>query len=253
MENVNGWLGLAGRLVWPVFIGILLLVFSGESAELYFVLKDRIKSGSSFKVGLVEIGEQASKTEISTLVFPDLPVEAIGGPAEAVRKGSHRTLQRLQDGLKKSPYRRVDTLMVDSGVIYSPTLLKDYVNTLGVRFIVFRQNGKFDGWIEAGVFLSQLLSKLNKPDEELKEMTIPYDKLKKNIEGISNKTVQAKDSAQTVLQVMQERHTENLPVLDGKQFKFFANRGEILANLITKFILKKKGEEGKGRSAESGG
>jgi len=253
MDNEKSWFGLAGKLVWPVFIVALMLIFSSESAELYTILKDRIMSGSALKVGLFEIGEQASKTAISALVFPDLPVEAIGGPAEAVRKESGFALQRLQEELKKSPYRRVDTLMVDSGVIYSPTLLKDYINTLGVRFVVFRKNGRFDGWIEAGLFLNQLISRLNMPSEQLKEVTIPYDELKRGIVGISQKAVQAKDSARRVLQVMQEGHTENLPVLDGEKFKFFANRGEILANLISKFILKEKEVTEKAQKSPSGG
>ena len=253
MDNEKGWFGLAGKLVWPVFIVVLMLIFSSESAELYTILKDRIKSGSSFKVGLLEIGEKASRTEIGNLKFPDLPIEAIGGPAEAIRKGSKQTLERLQESLEESPYRRVDTLLVDSGVQYSPTLLNDYINTLGVRFVVFRQSKVFDGWIEARLFLSQLLSRLNKPPAELKKITIPYEDLKGKTVGISDKTVQAKDSVKIVLQAMKDGHTENLPVLDCEKFKFFANRGEILSNLISEFILKEKEEVGKAQSSGSGG
>jgi hypothetical protein len=91
------------------------------------------------------------------------------------------------------------------------------------------------------------------PSEDLKRVTIPYDELKHGIVGISNKAVQATDSARKVLQVMQEGHTENLPVLDGERFKFFANRGEILANLISKFILKEDEESGKPGSSGTGG
>jgi hypothetical protein len=253
MGNENGWFGLAGKLVWPAFIIILMVIFSSESAELYTILKNRIEAGSSLKVGLFEIGEQASKTEISALVFPDLPVEAIGGPAEAVQKKSGPALQRLQEELRKSPYRRVDTLLVDNGVIYSPALLKDYINTLGVKFVVFRKNRGFDGWIEAGLFINQLISRLNKPSDELKNVTIPYRELKRDIVGISNKAVQAKDSVRRVLKVMQEGHTENLPVLDGEKFKFFANRGEILGNLISNFILEKQEKSEKKQSKISGG
>jgi hypothetical protein len=253
MDNEKSWFVLAAQLVWPIFIVVLILVFRSESAEIYNILKDRIKSGSALKVGLFEIGEQASKTEISALVFPDLPVEAIGGPAEAVLKESGPALQRLQEALSKSPFRRVDTLIVDSGVIYSPTLLKDYINTLGVKFIVFRKNKRFDGWIEAGLFLNQLISRLNMPSKQLKEVTIPYDELKRGIVGISQKAAQAKDSARRVLQVMQEAHTENLPVLDSQEFKFFANRGEILANLISKFILKEKEGTEKDQRSIGGG
>lgn len=180
----------------------------------------------------------ASKTEINKLVFPDLPVEAIGGSADAVRKASGRALQTLQRELRNSPYRRVDTLMIDSSEQYSPSLLKDYINTLGVKFIVFRKNGTFDGWIEAGLFLNQFISRLNITPEDTDRLTIPYDGLRQGIVGISTKAVQATDTVRNVLREMQEEHTENLPVLESNRFKFFANRGEILANLISNFILR---------------
>jgi hypothetical protein len=254
MNNETSWVGFAGKLVWPVFIGILLLIFSGESSELYAILKDRIKSGSAVKLGsFLELGAQAGKTEVSQLLFRDLPIEAIGGPAEAVGKGSMHTLELLREGLKQSPYGRVDTLIIGSAGRYSPALFKDYVNTLGIRFIVFRQNGSFDGWIEAGVFLSQLFSQLNMSGVDPNQAIVKYDQLKRDIVGINHKAMQKTDSARQVLQAMQDAHTENLPVLDGKQFKFFANREEILANLISQLILKEPEDSSNAKNATSGG
>ena len=58
--EMNGWVGLAGKLVWSAFIGLLLLVFRGESAELYVLLKDRIESGGAVRIGsFLEPGERA--------------------------------------------------------------------------------------------------------------------------------------------------------------------------------------------------
>lgn len=252
MSEANGWFGLAGKLVWPVLIVGLILVFHKDSAELATIVKDRIKSGSAFKVGLLEVGEHAGKTSISALVFPDLPVEAIGGPAEAVTKANERTLTLLRNELRKRPYRRVDTLLLDSlEDRYSPILLREYISSLGVRFVVFRREGRFDGWIEASLFISQLWARLNRPAEELRNETIPYSALRQETAGISDKSVKTTDSVRTVLEAMQKGHTENLPVLDGKTFKFFANRGEILGNLISKFILEKR--EGGGNERNDGG
>lgn len=33
MDNDNGLYGLVGKLVWPIFIVVLLIIFSSESGE----------------------------------------------------------------------------------------------------------------------------------------------------------------------------------------------------------------------------
>lgn len=249
MENrevsIKDFVPLVEKLIWPVFIVIMLLSFSREARDIYGILKQRLSEGASIKIGgFLELGEKASETEIGQLGFANLRIEAIGGPAEAVSKESLGALDRLRQEIKASPSRRIDTLRVDDGKIYSPTLLRDYVSMLGVRFIVFESGGNFDGWMDAGVFVSQVaLLRPGASPGELAQANLRYAEIRGQMAGISKESALPSDSAKQVLQKMQKLHLENLPIVKDNRFVFFANRGEILSGLITSYILEPRGQK----------
>jgi hypothetical protein len=249
MENreisFKDFVPLVEKLIWPVFIVIMILSFSREAREIYGIFKQRLTEGASIKIGgFLELGQKASETEIGQLGFANLKIEAIGGPAEAVSKESLSALDRLRQEIKAAPNRRIDTLRVDDGRIYSSTLLKDYVSTLGVRFIVFEAGGNFDGWMDAGIFVSQLaLLRPGASPGELAQANLSYAEIRSQMAGISKESALPSDSAKQVLQKMQKLHIENLPIVKDNHFVFFANRGEILSNLITSYILEPGGQK----------
>jgi len=248
MDNKSGWfkssMPLITKLVWPAFIIIMLFVFMGETRDLYSIVKKRLTGGASFKLGgFLELGQQAGATEIKNLSLNNIPIEAIGGAANTAEKESLIALEKLREDLRKSPHKRVDTLKIDDTKKYSPTLLKNYVNTLGIRYILFQRGGKFDGWIESGIFISQLpLLFPGAPPDELDRAILKYSRLRGEIAGISTESAKSSDTAKQVLETMQELHVDNLPILKGDQFLFFANRGEILSNLISSFIIEQTNE-----------
>jgi len=43
---MRDWIPLINKLVWPAITGILLLVFHGETSEIYQATLDRIKRGA---------------------------------------------------------------------------------------------------------------------------------------------------------------------------------------------------------------
>jgi hypothetical protein len=249
MENrevsIRDFMPLVEKLIWPVFIVIMILAFSREARDFYGILKQRLSEGASIKIGgFLELGEKASETEIGQLGFANLRIEAIGGPAEAVAKESLGALDRLRQEIRASPNRRIDTLRVDDGKVYSATLLKDYVSTLGVRFIVFERGGNFDGWMDAGVFVSQLaLLRPGASPGELAQANLPYAEIRSQMAGVSRESALPTDSAKQVLQKMQKLHLEQLPIVKDNRFVFFANRGEILSSLMTSYILEPKGQK----------
>ncbi|MGA1874371.1 MAG: hypothetical protein ACMUIA_02055 [bacterium] len=240
-EVFKEFIPLLPKLVWPIFIIIMLMAFKQETAELYAILKKRLTEGASIKIGgFLELGEQAAAIQIDKMPLNNIPIEAIGGPAAAVGKESFHVLEQLRRKLKTSPHQRVDTLRVDDSKVYSPTLLKDYVNTLGIRYIVFEQAGVFDGWVDSGVFLSQLrLLRPGASSDELDRATLSYAELRREIGGISLESAEYSDSARQVLESMQDLHVENLPIVKKGRFLFFANRGEILSSLISSLIIEK--------------
>jgi CBS domain-containing protein len=149
-----------------------------------------------------------------------------------IRKGSSSHLIKLQQKLRDNPLKTINTLLLPDRITYSVDLLKQYITTLGLRFVVFQQSGKFDGWIPASTFVAQL------PEDR---DTVEYAVLRDRIIGISKQTVSPNDSAKKVLGKMQELHIDFIPVVDTDQrWLFFANRGEILARLMTTIILEKQ-------------
>jgi hypothetical protein len=97
MNNANNWYVLAGKQVWPVCIGIFLVVFSQQPGKFYSILIERIEKDSAPEFGgLSELGEMAGKTEVSELLFRDLPIEAMDG-----MKWLHDSKTFIQ---KPSPY-----------------------------------------------------------------------------------------------------------------------------------------------------
>lgn len=228
---------LATKLVWPVFAGVLLVAFGPEAREFYDVVMDRVRGGAGVELGGFKLSEQARTTQVGQLSLANLPIEAIGGVAGTVEKASLSKLESLRARVAAQPRRRIDTLRIVDGSRYSPTVLKDYVTSLGVRFVIFEKRGTFDGWIDAGLLLSQVpLLTPGMPESELRAVAVGYDELRSRIVGIDGEHVVHTDSAQQVLERMQKLHTDHLPVLNQGRFAFFASRGEILSSLISNFL-----------------
>jgi hypothetical protein len=228
--SIKDWIPLVNKLVWPVFVILLLLVFQSHVREIYKVLLDSMKAGRSIKVGgFLELGELARDTQISQLSFDNISIEAVGGSEGVVRKGSVSYLEKLQEELRQNPSRRIDTLLIIDDISYSPELIRKYIGTLGLRFVVFQKSDKFDGWISSTTFVAQLSGQ---------EGMLSYSDLRSAIIGIRKESVQSSATAKEVLQLMQEIHVDSVPVLDANdRWLFFANREEILARLMTSILI----------------
>jgi len=231
-DGLQGWIPLLTKLVWPFFVIVSLLIFHKQAGEIYDVIITGVKSGRSMEIGgFIKLGEAATRTEIGSLAQRDLSIEGIGGPAGVVRKGTARMLTQLQQQLRDDPLKTINTLLVPDRTTYSVALLKEYIGTLGLRYVVLQRRGKFDGWIAASTFVAQL------PADSAK---VTYGVLKRKIVGIHEETVRPEDSARDVLGKMQALHLDSLPVVDSDhRWIFFVNRGEILARLMTTIILEK--------------
>ena len=235
MENtksLNNWIPLITKLVWPFFTVLLLIIFHNQVTEIYTVLLSSVKAGRSVEIGgFIKLGEAATQTEIGDLSHNDISIEGIGGSAGVVRKSSSSHLRNLQRELRENPQISINTLLVPDHITYSVELLKQYIGTLGLRFVVFQRGYKFDGWISSSTFVAQLPEDVG---------TVDYNTLRRNIIGVNDQTVLPTESAKDVLEKMQQLHLDSIPVVDSdKRWLFFANRGEILARLMTTIILEK--------------
>jgi CBS domain-containing protein len=231
-KDLSNWIPLLTKLVWPFFVVIFVLIFNQQATEIYNVVLSSIKSGRSVEIGgFLKLGEAANQTEIGDLSHNDISIKGIGGPSGVVRKGTSSHLRRLQRELQDNPSKTINTLLVPDRITYSVELLKQYISTLGLQFVVFQRSGMFDGWISSSTFVAQL------PEDK---DTVDYPELRNRIIGVNEQTVRPNDSAKEVLRKMQELHIDSIPVVDSdKRWLFFANRGEILARLMTTIILEK--------------
>ena len=232
-KSINDWIPLLTKLVWPFIILVALIVFSKQVSEIYSVVMKSIKEGRNVEIGgFLKLGETASTMEISAISQENISIDKIGGGGGVVRKGSADQLTRLQKELEENPTKTINTMIINNNILYSVDLLKQYVSTLGLKYVVFQQNGIFDGWIMSGAFVAQLPST---------DITINYDELKSKTIGIRDQTVKPTDNAKKVLWKMQDLHMESLPVVDENgRWLFFTNRGEILSSLMTTIMLEKE-------------
>ena len=67
--------------------------------------------------------------------------------------------------------------------------------------------------------------------------TFDYYELTSLLAGIENTTVMPSDKTDDVLNLMKAERIENVPVVDGDQFKYFVNKSDILATLVSNAIL----------------
>lgn len=224
------WVPFYTKLVWPVFFTIAIFFTYDEVSRVVSASVNRIEAGGGFKTPWFELGQSAANTEISTLASSNLPIEALGGGSGVVRKSSENALRILQQQIEADPNRSIDTLLLTDGTQFSPDLIRRYVGTLGLRYVVFQQAGGFDGWMMASTLVAQL------PDRDAVEV-ITYDNLKASLRGIRNVTVRSETSVTDVLSQMQTLHMEVLPVVDDDRWLFFANRGEILSQMIAGLVV----------------
>lgn len=234
-NKINDWIPLLTKLVWPIIILIALIVFSTQVSEVYKVVMKSIKEGRAVEFGgFLKLGEAASTIEIGKLSQDNISIDKIGGGGGVVRKGSEAQLTSLQKELEKNPTKTINTMLINNNIYYSVKLLKDYVSTLGLKYVVFQKNGVFDGWIMSGAFVAQLPAN---------NQTLDYYELKDQTIGIRDQSVNPTDNARDVLWKMQDLHMESLPVVDeGGKWLFFANRGEILSTLMTTLMLENEEE-----------
>ena len=232
--KIIDWMPVISRLVWPFFIGVILLFFHAEVKEIY---KAVMEGGRGVKIaGIFELGEAANKTQVMDLSDSSmsLRIDELGsGNSAAIEKGTYAYLDEVKRQVKRDPAIKLDTLIIKKGPTFYYPAIKEYVGSLGLQYVVFINSGKFEGWMDSSVFVAQLQGK----------KTVQYDDLIRNIAGIRNYSVRPDDSVKVMLDKMDKYKSSSLPVVDkDNQWKFFVNRGEILARLLTRMMFSKNGD-----------
>src|SRR5262245_40659487 len=191
---LESWVPLFTKMVWPAFAIGVVAVYHEDAGKLLANVNEAITSGRAVKVAdWLEIG---AKTQIGQLVNAsapdpgkniDLSVSRVGGYEEFVFKGSAEFLDRLQQQLRQSNGKTIDVLVVASGNTYITKLLRSYIAALGIRYVVFEEGDRFAGWMDAGLFNSQL--PVPKGQENQDEEKWSYDYLREHLVGLHEQSV----------------------------------------------------------------
>lgn len=177
----------------------------------------------------ITVGPVSLKLRESITAFapPSIPIEAVGGNATMLEKGSLVTLRETLSFLQSTKNARIDVLTIVPQKRYSGDLLQKYISVLNIKFIVFKTD-KLEGWIDSSSFSGQIKS----------WKIYTYDDLKDEIIGINNEYVVKSASTMDVLRKMQELHIDNIAVVnDNRKFEFMASRNDVLSKVLTSALV----------------
>jgi len=232
MENLEPWLSVLEKLIWPIFIIVLLFAFRKKVNGLYKMATE----GRSLEIGgWLKIGEQVKETDIQKFATDDASIDAVEGDGFMVEKGGNRYLNELQTRLREGKIRQIDVLNIVDNKHYYKKMLLEYVSTLGIKYIVFTNNGKFEGWIDGSIFSSQILMG--------DYSSYGYDELKNSLYGIKTEKIASNTKTFEVLSYMKKQGLDVIPIIDNDKFKYFVNKSDILTSIISSNILNKSDEE----------
>lgn len=216
---------------WLKFSKDLFIIFSIVAAVVYFLpafkgLRDK------FTVTSLSLGPFSLqlKERIDKFASVNVSMEVVGGPSSVIQKGSYGLLYESRHRLQGTKGARIDVVLITPDKQYSGEMLQKYISLLNAKFIVFQQQ-RLDGWMDAGGFSVQLDP----------HRVYSYEDLKHDIVGVSTDSVQKSESAESVLEKMQESHLDNLAVVDTSgNFQFMVSRQEILSRIVVASILQAK-------------
>ncbi len=222
---MNSWLAILEKLIWPIFIIILLFIFRDKINGLYNMATE----GRSVEIaGWLKIGEKVQQTEINQFAPKDLSIEAVEGSGAIIEKGGERKLFELQEKLRNSEIKSFDILKITNNKVYYKDLLEKYISTLGIKHIVFIKDGKFDGWMSSSIFSGQLLVS--------QASTFEYDQLRNSLAGIKKTTIAPDVKTSVVLKKMRDEQMDNIAIVEKDTFKYFVNKQDIITAIVSNSI-----------------
>ncbi|MDN3670562.1 hypothetical protein QWY93_14660 [Echinicola jeungdonensis] len=222
---MQSWLAILEKMIWPIFIIVLLFVFRDKINGLY----EMATEGRSVEIaGWLKIGEKVQQTEINQFATKDLSIEAVEGSGSVIEKGGENRLIELQEKLRNSEIKSFDILKITNNKIYYKDLLEKYISTLGIKHIVFIKDGKFDGWMASSIFSGQLLV--------FQQNTFGYDQLRNSLAGIRKTQIGPQEKTSVVLKKMRDEQMDNIAIVENDTFKYIINKQDIITAIVSNSI-----------------
>jgi len=238
---MKDWIPLINKLVWPVILILIILIFLGEVKEFYGIIKQRVQSGAEVSIGgMFHLGQLAKDTSLESLsknISIRSSSEGVAGIERVmgVTKGGVSHLEKLQYELREDKINLNALLITEKYDRYSISLLKQYISSLSLKYIVFEYNDKFKGWMYSSAFVSQF------PDNQSTIQLNNFNLVKNKFLRVNTESIEIGDTAKDALQLMKLKGIDSLAVVDkNEKWLFFVEREQILADLISALMFDKK-------------
>jgi hypothetical protein len=229
---------LLQQLVWPGFVGIILVVFRHQASTLLTTVTDAIARGRSLQVGeWFKIGEEIKVGDVPRTEgndpANDIQLSEFGTDTDFLEKGSAFLLDQIQNRDRTNPGRRIETLIIKSGQAYVSTVLRRYIGELGIRFVVYQKERDFDGWIDASMFSSQLF-RGSVQGERLTYMDL------RGFSGIRQDTISPTTKATDALSEIESRSLSSIAVVENGSFRFMLTREALISKILVARLMFEK-------------
>lgn len=241
--ELKDWIPLISKLIYPFIALIVLFVYRVEINRFYSEKVMNENSDVSVEVAgfALEIKQKAGNTKVDELGFSSLGLKAIsdnefsGSSQEDadnyVTKSTHDELRHLIQS--NSEKVSLETLILVSGKNFSSQLLHSYISRLGVKYVVFVDNGKYLGLIEAKLFESQL---------SLNTVT-SFDRLFSEMVGINEESLGESNTVLEILDVMNSKNLSELAITEQGELSYIVEREAIIAKLVASIITEPDTEQ----------
>jgi hypothetical protein len=220
-------IGTIGRCINTVrdFLLTALIVFGAFILwHLWPEMEQQLKTGQIKSVSFAGALSFELGAAVTSFQSNNLTINAVGGPAEILEKGSLADLARAE--IQRAG--RVDLVGISADHQYSGDILLAYISRLAPKFVIFRNSDALDAWIDAGLFAAQL-----RPNDNYSYATLVI-----TIHGLRRESISDRATARDALDKMQELHLDHLPAVDDThRFKFMLSRNDILAKVISSVVL----------------
>ncbi len=220
-------LGTIGRFIDTVrdaLVTALIVVGIFVLWDLWPEVKQQLQNRPIDKVGIGGFSIELGTETVASFQSTSLTVNAVGGTADLLEKGSLQDLAQAQ--IQGSGH--IDLLGVSAGHQYSGDLLLGYLSRLTPKYVIFRNGDVLEAWIDSGLFAAQV-----RPHD-----SYSYDTLKSTIRGLRRDTIAKTATARDALDSMQKLHLDHLPAVDeSNRFQFMLSRDDILATVVASVVL----------------
>jgi hypothetical protein len=148
-------IGTATRLIVLIRDTLLLLLILGGAfllRETWPALRSGLRHATVDSLSLGAISLRPREEPVAAFSSTALTVEAVGGPAEVLEKGSPELLEAIEN----SGSGRIELLGLSPEHTYSGELLLAYITRLSPRFVIYRRRKRLEAWGDTGTVAAQI-------------------------------------------------------------------------------------------------